>query len=138
MKAFLWSFLLLLPAMAAAGESGGEAVEAAQAAVEAWLAMTDQGQFESSWDAAAPYFQAAVAKSDWQRQLGAVRSPLGAVHSREVASHEYRTSLPGAPDGEYVVFQFNTAFEHKAAAVETVTAMRGAAGDWRVAGYFIK
>jgi hypothetical protein len=33
-------------------------------------------------------------------------------------------TLPGAPDGEYVVFQFNTSFEQKSAAVETVTAIR--------------
>jgi hypothetical protein len=42
------------------------------------------------------------------------------------------------PDGEYVVFQFNTSFEQKAAAVETVTAMREKDGTWHVAGYFIK
>ena len=67
-----------------------------------------------------------------------MRSPLGAVQSREVASHDYRTTLPGAPDGQYVVFQFTTSFEHKANAVETVTAMQGDEGDWRVAGYFIR
>lgn len=138
MKAFLWSFLFLLPAMGAAGEAGGDAVAAAKSAAESWLAMTDQGQFEASWEAAAPYFQAAVAKSDWQRQLGAVRSPLGAVQTREVASHDYRTTLPGAPDGHYVVFQFTTSFERKASAVETVTAMQGEEGGWRVAGYFIR
>lgn len=138
MKSLLWSLLLLLPAMGAAGEAGGDAVAAAQSAAEAWLAMTDQGRFEASWEAAAPYFQAAVAKSDWQRQLTAVRSPLGAVQSREVASQDYRTTLPGAPDGHYVVFQFTTSFEHKANAVETVTAMQGDEGAWRVAGYFIR
>lgn len=124
--------------MSSAGEAGGDAVAAAQSAAETWLAMADQGQFEASWEAAAPYFQAAVAKSDWQRQLSAVRAPLGAVRSREVASHDYRTTLPGAPDGHYVVFQFTTSFEHKASAVETVTAMQGDEGDWRVAGYFIR
>jgi hypothetical protein len=36
-------------------------------------------------------------------------------------SAEYKTSLPGAPDGEYVVLIFNTVFENKKAAVETVT-----------------
>ena len=30
-------------------------------------------------------------------------------------------ALPGAPDGEYVVIQFETAFQNKARAVETVT-----------------
>ena len=48
------------------------------------------------------------------------------------------TELPGAPDGEYVVFQFSTAFEHKRAAVETVTPMMDADGQWRVSGYFVR
>jgi hypothetical protein len=36
-----------------------------------------------------------------------------------------------------VVFQFNASFEHKAAAVETVRAMREKDGTWHVGGYFI-
>jgi len=48
------------------------------------------------------------------------------------------TTLPGAPDGEYVVFQFNASFDQKAAAVETVTAIREKDGTWHVGGYFIK
>ena len=31
------------------------------------------------------------------------------------------THLPGAPDGQYLVLQFNTSFAEKKAAVETVT-----------------
>ena len=47
------------------------------------------------------------------------------------------TTLPGAPDGEYVVFQFDTAFQNKAMAVETVTFVRDADGLWRAVGYFV-
>jgi hypothetical protein len=46
--------------------------------------------------------------------------------------------LPGAPDGSYVVFQFDTVFEQKAAAVETLTAGREPDGTWHVIGYFIR
>ena len=58
--------------------------------------------------------------------------------SRQVISTKYATSLPGAPDGEYVVIQFKTSFENKASAVETVTPMKDPDGEWRVGGYFIK
>ena len=51
---------------------------------------------------------------------------------------QYAESLPGAPDGEYVVILFKTSFEGKAEAVETVTPMRDADGEWRVAGYYIR
>lgn len=50
----------------------------------------------------------------------------------------YMTSLPGAPDGEYVVVQFETSFTNKKAAAETVTPMLENDGQWRVSGYYIK
>ncbi len=48
------------------------------------------------------------------------------------------TSLPGAPDGEYVVIQYNTEFENKKVAIETITPMLDDDGKWRVSGYYIK
>jgi hypothetical protein len=45
-------------------------------------------------------------------------------------------SLPGAPDGEYVVIQYETQFEHHTPA-ETVTPMLDKDGAWKVSGYFI-
>ena len=55
-----------------------------------------------------------------------------------MATKRFETSLPGAPDGEYVVIQMETSFENKASAVETITPMRDSDGEWRVAGYYIK
>jgi len=37
-----------------------------------------------------------------------------------------------------VVIQFDSSFEHKQTAVETVTPMLDTDGKWRVSGYFIK
>jgi hypothetical protein len=51
---------------------------------------------------------------------------------------QYATSLPGAPDGQYVVIQYKTAFENKKAGVETITPMLDKDKKWRVSGYFIK
>ena len=56
----------------------------------------------------------------------------------EVASAKFSTSLRGAPDGEYVVFQFKSSIGNKASALETVTAMKDPDDTWRLAGYFIK
>ena len=58
--------------------------------------------------------------------------------SRELLSAQHMTSLPGAPDGDYVVIQFKTSFANKKSAVETVTPMLEKDGVWRVSGYFIK
>jgi hypothetical protein len=79
-----------------------------------------------------------VTKQKWTDQLSAVRGPLGKLVSREVKSTEYTTTMPGAPDGEYVVIQYTTSFENKRRAVETVTPMKEKDGSWKVSGYFIR
>jgi hypothetical protein len=111
---------------------------AAERAARDWLALTDLGDAAASWEAAASLFRRAVTPQQWEQALGAARAPLGAVVGRRVESALPATELPGAPDGEYVVFQFDTAFEHKRAAIETVTPMRDTDGQWRVSGYFIR
>ena len=115
-----------------------EAEKAALKAAEDWLALVDPEKYEASWDEAASYFQGAVSTEQWVSSMQSVRKPLGQKLSRSLKSQKYHTSLPGAPDGEYVVIQFNTSFEHKLSAVETVTPMRDKDGKWRVSGYYIK
>ena len=111
---------------------------AAERAALDWLALTDRGEAKASWEAAASLFRRAVSVQQWEQSLEAVRAPLGAVLSRRVENARAVSEVPGAPDGEYVVFQFSTVFEHKRAATETVTPMRDTDGQWRASGYFIR
>ena len=114
---------------------------AQQAALEAakdWLALVDSQQYSESWEQAAGYFKNVVSQNSWERTSKAVRDPLGALVSRELKSRQYTTSVPGAPDGQYVVIQFTTSFENKKSAIETVTPMLDKDGRWRVSGYYIK
>jgi hypothetical protein len=122
----------------AANGEHDEAEQQALSAAEAWLKQVDEGKYAESWDAAAEYLRGAVAKEAFVKALDGVRKPLGAVTARKIKSKEYRTSLPGAPDGQYVVLQFETSFQNKKAAIETVTPMLDKDGKWRVSGYFIK
>jgi hypothetical protein len=115
-----------------------DAVAQAQVAAKGWLALTDSATYGRSWDDAAAYFKAAITKTDWEKAVKAVRSPLGAVKARKVKSATFTRTLPGVPDGEYVVIQFDSQFENKAAAIETVTPTHDKDGTWRVSGYFIK
>ncbi len=130
--------LTLLLALAVARAETDEVPAVAEKSVLSWLSLTDRGQYGQSWSDAASLFQAAISSADWVRSLTAVRSPLGQLKSREVSSATFARTLPGAPDGEYVVFQFSTSFENKASAIETVTAMKDQDETWRVAGYYIK
>jgi hypothetical protein len=115
-----------------------DAVAQAQSAAKRWLALTDGAKYGESWDEAASLFKGAVTKADWEKAIKGVRAPLGAVKARKVKSATFSRTLPGAPDGEYVVIQFESQFENKAAAIETVTPMHDKDGTWRVSGYFIK
>lgn len=130
------TLLFMLPGICLADEKA--AVGQAQTAATSWLALTDASKYGPSWDEAASLFKAAVTKANWESALKGVRAPLGAVKSRKVKTATFTRTLPGAPDGEYVVIQFDTQFEGKAAAVETITPMREKDGSWRVSGYFIK
>lgn len=140
MRSSLLTILFLAavwPAPPAAADEAA-ALDAARSATLEWLALADAGRADATWDAAAPLFQAAVSREDWARSLGAARDPLGELRARQESSSGYSTTLPGVPDGEYVVLKFDSSFDNKARAVETVTAMKVPGGGWAVAGYFIR
>jgi hypothetical protein len=113
-------------------------VSKAEQASAKWLSEVDNGQFSKSWEAASAYLKKAVDENRWEKSLTAVRKPLGKVLARKVLSSTYTKTLPGAPDGEYVVIQYRTSFENKASALETVTPSLEMDGKWRVSGYYIK
>ncbi len=127
-------FIFLTAVHSYAEDSEKEALKAA----ESWLARVDAGEYGKSWDQSAALFKNALSKGEWEKALNAARKPLGDLVSRKVKSTNYATSLPGAPDGEYVVIQFTTSFVNKRSAVETVTPMKDPDGLWRVSGYYIR
>lgn len=112
--------------------------EQAEKAALDWLKLCDDSDYGESWEQAAELFRKAVSKEQLQSLLGAVRGPLGKMISRKVKSRRYTKQLPGAPDGEYVVIQFETSFENKSSAIETITPVLDKDGIWRVSGYYIK
>lgn len=125
------------PAAAPAASPQQAEEQAAHTSADAWLALIDQKQLGQSWDASAPIFQSSVSKEQWEHAAAAAREPLGEVSSRKFHATEYKTSIPGAPDGQYVIVYYDTAFAQKSAATESVTLMKSD-GSYKVAGYFIK
>lgn len=134
-------FIVAIAIAVAVAVTSGRAEEIdtlpAQGAATAWLAAVDGGAYGDSWERGAEFFRKAVTKQDWEKALVAVRSPLGAASSRKVRSVIYTRNLPNAPEGEYVVIQYDTMFENRPS-VETVTPVREKDGAWRVSGYFIR
>jgi hypothetical protein len=134
-----FSAMAVFAVLLAVGSSQAQepSAKVAQDSAEAWLSLVDSQNYAASWHEAARLFRNAVAQEKWQATAQAVRTPLGPITSRTVKSATYATTLLGAPDGKYVVFQFNATFERKSAAIETVTTIRENDGTWHVGGYFI-
>ncbi len=128
------SILAAVPAVAVSSAKESAAVISA----EKWLRTVDSEKYAESWKEAAELFRNAVNQDQWKQSMQAARKPLGKLITRKIKTKIYKTSLPGAPDGEYVVIQFETSFEHKKSAIETVTPMMDKDGKWRVSGYYIK
>ena len=112
--------------------------QSATAAAETWLGQVDAGDYARSWREASTYVQGAITEQAWIASLNGVRTPLGQRLSRQLKQVQHTQSMPGAPDGDYVVMQFDTRFANKQAAVETVTFLQEKKGEWKAAGYYIK
>jgi hypothetical protein len=110
----------------------------AQNSAQAWLATVDDGHYAQSWNQSSELFRQAITQDKWVSALEGARKPLGKLVSRTVMTVQTATHLPGAPDGQYAVMQFNTSFANKQSAVETVTFMLEKDGKWKAAGYYIK
>lgn len=115
-----------------------DAKDPAVSAAQSWLSVIDGGNYPESWKDAAPFFTNAVAEASWENSMNTYRKPLGDLLSRNLKSTHHLTKMPGAPDGQYVVMQFNTSFANKKSAIETVTVGPLQDNQWKVSGYYIK
>ena len=126
------------PAQSTQLEDKAAAEQAATEAAEAWLKTLDSGQYAKARDEAAEYLRNAVAKEQWEQALMMPRVQCGKMVSRKLLSKKYIAEIPNAPAGQYVIIQYQTRFQNKTAAVETITPMLEKDGKWRVSGYYIK
>lgn len=131
-------FLGLLLLLGAAVASAVPPEKAAQGPAEEWLALVDAGKYHESWEQMAPHFRKEVGKRKWKAEIEKIRQPLGKLSERKLKSAEYSKELPGAPEGEYVVLRYESSFEHRRSAQETVTLVLGQDLIWRVAGYAVR
>jgi len=115
-----------------------EKIEKAIESSNEWLHKVDSSNYGKSWETSSELFKNSITEENWIKTLEGLRPSLGDVVSREVYTKKYETSLPGAPDGEYVVIVYKTEFENKSNSYETITPMKDSDGEWRVSGYYIK
>lgn len=109
----------------------------ARSASTGFLAMVDGLKYQESWSEASSLLQGAVIEADWVKHLDGIRSPLGNVESRKLEASEFQESLEGLPDGEYVIFVFESSYENRKYVVSEIVALaKEADSSWRVVGYY--
>jgi hypothetical protein len=110
----------------------------AKIAAEAWLAIFDSGKLDESWNVASPYLKTTVTKADWMKLGSQMGAALGKVVSRKPMATMATATVPSAPPGKYVSFEFHTAYAKRASAIEDVLEMLCDDGKWRLAGYAVR
>lgn len=112
-----------------------EAAEtAAQSAAEEWLALTDAGKFDESWQAADSTLQNGISREKWIDQGRRVRGRLDSVRTRRLVRAQYRDSTGLLPGGRPVVLlKYKTEFD-QGTTLEAVVTTRPDT-TWKVAGY---
>jgi len=110
---------------------------AAQATAEKWLGLLDRAEYAKAWDECAQLFRDRVSRQQWVESLPITRAPLGAAKSRKVEVAAYKTSMPGAPEGQYVTVRFRSVFENKENVEELITLVLED-NVWRPTGYVIR
>jgi Protein of unknown function (DUF4019) len=127
---------LVLPAALCLPDPGPE--EAAESAALTWLGALDAGDYPTTWKTASSYFKEHISAANWAAAAASARGSVRALQSRRLTSATLMHTMPGAPDGDYVIIVFKTSFAGKAEAIETVTPMKDVDGTWHVSGYYIK
>ena len=97
-----------------------------------WLAVVDAGRWDESWRATGEAFRALNTPQAWADASETARVPLGAMVSRTHLTHD---SVPAPPHGAEIV-KFETRFDNRPRAIETLTLVREGR-VWKVVGYYI-
>ncbi len=102
-----------------------------------FLGYLDQGRFADSYAYTGMLIRTQLDRDAFSTQIQKTRVGTGALQSRELIDSAYTTTLPDAPEGQYVMLHYHASFANRPDTVETVT-LTLAKGYWRVVGYYIK
>jgi hypothetical protein len=111
--------------------------QAAQRQALGFMGYLDQGRYADSYAYTGMPIRTQLDREAFAAEIAKTRNGTGALQGRELIDSAYTTSVPGAPDGQYVVLHYHANFAIRQDVVETVT-LAFAKGYWRVVGYYLK
>ena len=139
MKWLLVAFALIFAAPVSAQTAAGPSTPMTPTPddrAKQWLTLVDDQNYADAYKQMGPAGRSKATEQDFATKVGGTRTPLGAMSSRTIKDVKLTKTLPGMRDSQYATVRFDTAFAHKAAAVETVF-VESEGGGWSVIGYFI-
>lgn len=128
--AFVFSASLGTPVLAQAARPAAAPTAAPSDRAKQWLTLVDDKNYQQSWTESGPAFKARQKAEAWSKNAAALRTPMGAMSSRDLKSID-------ASRSNVVVVRYDTVFAHKSASVETVT-LTFQNGGWAVTDYAIQ
>ena len=129
--------LMLLAVPFAVAENRPD-VNAAVTASDEWLELFDDSDAAAAWETAAEPFRESIGKTEWTAELAGIHGTAGKKLSRKLMSTVYRTTLRQAPDGDYVVLQYESSFEKLKECIQTVIVVKEDDGVWRTMAHRLK
>jgi hypothetical protein len=111
---------------------------AAQKSADEWLALVDTAKYDDSWSQAHSMFKEKVTKEQWVAGINDLVTRVGKIKSRKLKTATPTKTLPGAPEGDYTVFVYDSAYANLPAAADTLVTAKDKDGAWRVTGYFVQ
>ena len=109
-----------------------------QEASTKWLALLDSGKTGAAWDVSSPHLKSVVTRKGWIDGITSARKPFGDFVKRTPTKFARSHSMPGAPDGDYSIIEFDTEFANGKRASEHIIWMLGEREVWSVSGYYIR
>ena len=110
---------LIVCLMLSAGAPAAQSTEASEAAgrkaAESWLKLIDAGQLGTAWDQSSTTFRTVVPRRDFEKKMKAARAPLGKFIARKFVGTRLTHQLHGAPDGTYVIVEYERAVPEEGA-----------------------
>jgi Protein of unknown function (DUF4019) len=126
--------------MQQAGPGDPHAAEevAAERQALGFLGYLDHGRFADSYAYTGMLIRAQLDRDAFAAQIEKTRAGTGALQSRDLIDASYATTVPGAPEGQYVVLHYRSSFANRPDEVVETLTLAFAKGYWRVSGYYVK
>jgi hypothetical protein len=132
--AFLLAFAL---ATATLHAQASPEEQAAQRQALGFLGYLDGGRFADSYAYTGSLMRSQLDREAYAAKVQSSRASVGTLQGRELIDAIPTQTVPGAPDGQYIVLHYHANFSNFSDAVETIT-LAFSKGYWRIVGYYIK